>query len=108
MSVDKKIAHELLVIPREGIVPAEVFIPRGKIVGTRSGLETVEASEVIDVGGKQVFPGVIDSHTHYGLGSGDDEVPEREDENWLKNVRLKLDRETGDFIVSHRSIEELW
>jgi hypothetical protein len=26
MSVDKKIAHELLVIPREGIVPADVLI----------------------------------------------------------------------------------
>lgn len=73
MDVDKRITNGLLVIPREGIVPADVLISRGKIVGICSGLEAVEASQVIDVGGKHVFPGVIDSHAHYGLGSADED-----------------------------------
>jgi succinate dehydrogenase / fumarate reductase flavoprotein subunit len=33
-----------------------------------------------------------------------EDFPRRDDANWLKNIFLKLDRETGDFIVSHRRI----
>jgi succinate dehydrogenase/fumarate reductase flavoprotein subunit len=33
-----------------------------------------------------------------------DDFPERDDENWLKNILLKLDVETGDFSVSYRPI----
>jgi succinate dehydrogenase/fumarate reductase flavoprotein subunit len=36
-----------------------------------------------------------------------EDFPQRDDENWLKNILLKLDRGTGDFLVSHRSIEGL-
>ncbi len=34
-----------------------------------------------------------------------EDFPERDDEHWLKNILLTLDRETGDFIVSHRPIK---
>jgi succinate dehydrogenase/fumarate reductase flavoprotein subunit len=33
-----------------------------------------------------------------------EDFPERDDDNWLKNILLKLDGETGDFIVSHRPV----
>jgi len=33
-----------------------------------------------------------------------EDFPTRDDTNWLKNILLKLDRETGDFVVSHRRI----
>lgn len=34
-----------------------------------------------------------------------DDFPERDDGNWLKHVLLKLDAETGDFIVFHQPVE---
>jgi succinate dehydrogenase/fumarate reductase flavoprotein subunit len=34
-----------------------------------------------------------------------EDFPERDDRNWLKNIVLTLDGETGDFIVSHRPID---
>ncbi len=36
-----------------------------------------------------------------------EDFPQRDDDNWLKNILLKLDGETGDFIVSHRPVEGL-
>jgi succinate dehydrogenase/fumarate reductase flavoprotein subunit len=36
-----------------------------------------------------------------------EDFPERDDRNWLKNIVLTLDGETGDFIVSHRPIDVL-
>jgi succinate dehydrogenase/fumarate reductase flavoprotein subunit len=33
-----------------------------------------------------------------------EDFPERDDDNWLKNILLKLDGETDDFIVSHRPV----
>ncbi|MFB0507476.1 MAG: FAD-binding protein [Thermodesulfobacteriota bacterium] len=36
-----------------------------------------------------------------------EDFPERDDEHWLKNILLTLDRETGDFIVSCRPIQGL-
>jgi len=36
-----------------------------------------------------------------------EDFPQRDDDHWLKNIFLTLDRETDDFIVSHRPIEGL-
>jgi succinate dehydrogenase/fumarate reductase flavoprotein subunit len=33
-----------------------------------------------------------------------EDFPQRDDQAWLKNIRLRLDGETGDFIVSHRAV----
>jgi dihydropyrimidinase len=71
MKIDKKVIHGLLVVPREGIVRADLLVSEGKIVGICSDSENFQATDVIDVKGKYVFPGIIDCHTHYGLGSPD-------------------------------------
>ncbi len=36
-----------------------------------------------------------------------EDFPERDDEHWLKNILLTLDRETGNFIVSFRPVQGL-
>jgi len=36
-----------------------------------------------------------------------EDFPQRDDDHWLKNILVKLDGESGDFIVSHRPIEGL-
>jgi dihydropyrimidinase len=71
MKIDKKVANGRLVIPRQGIVRADLLVSEGKIVGICFDSENFQATEVIDVKGKLVFPGIIDCHTHYGLGSPD-------------------------------------
>lgn len=69
MVIDKKVINGQLVMPGEGVVSADVFISNGKILGICSSVDNLEAPEVIDVKGKYVFPGIIDCHTHYGIGS---------------------------------------
>jgi len=53
--------------PRDSIVEA-VAIKGGKIlaIGTTEGIKTLagEGTEVVDLDGKTVLPGIIDSHTH--------------------------------------------
>lgn len=71
--LDKKVINGHLVLPKEGIIRADVLISNGKIVGIYSGLDQVEASESIDIKGNYVFPGIIDCHTHYGIGSSDND-----------------------------------
>ncbi len=72
MKVETIIKNGRLVIPRQGIVPADILISHGKIIGICSGVDLPESSEHIDVQGKYIFPGIIDSHVHYGLGSPED------------------------------------
>jgi len=73
MKIDKKLVNGMLIIPKEGISQADVLIADGKIVGICSVSENLEASEVIDVKGRHVFPGIVDCHAHYGLGSPDND-----------------------------------
>lgn len=70
MKVELLLRNGQLVLPYEGVVKADLAIDRGKIVALLSSADGVEAREVIDVSGKYVFPGVIDPHTHVGLGNG--------------------------------------
>jgi dihydropyrimidinase len=69
MLMDKRIINCQLVVPEEGIVRGDVLISGGKIAGICSPGSRVEVSEVVDARGKHVFPGIIDCHTHYGVGS---------------------------------------
>jgi dihydropyrimidinase len=71
MKADIKIINGQLVIPKQGIVQADVVVSDGKIASICSGSENFGASEVLDVRDKYVLPGIIDAHTHYGLGSPD-------------------------------------
>src|SRR5919112_367888 len=46
----------------------------GKIVavGTRSSTRVPEGAQVVDVTGKTIMPGIVDSHSHIGGGAGAD------------------------------------
>nr|BFE56568.1 amidohydrolase family protein [Dactylosporangium thailandense] len=48
-------------------VPADIGIAEGKIVAVAAGLDTADAAEVVDGGGKLAFPGVVDAHQHWGI-----------------------------------------
>jgi len=34
-----------------------------------------------------------------------EDFPRRDDENWLRHILLKVDRETGDLVVSHQAVD---
>jgi len=76
MRCDTIIRGGNIIIPHGGIVRGDILIYAGKIVGISSGFDLSEADIEIDGRGKYVFPGIIDVHTHYGVGSSDDFLSE--------------------------------
>jgi dihydropyrimidinase len=61
------------VLPGSGLTPCDIAVTGGRIAallapGTGSG----QAAEEIDARGLVAFPGVVDPHAHFGLGSPDD------------------------------------
>ena len=69
MDLDCIIKDGNLVIPKEGIIEGSLGIKDEKIVIISKSLDYATAKEVIDAKGNYVFPGVIEPHVHFGLGS---------------------------------------
>ena len=53
---------------KEIIEKGQVVIENGKIKAVGENVNIPEEAEVIDASGKVVFPGMIDAHTHLGIG----------------------------------------
>jgi imidazolonepropionase-like amidohydrolase len=64
------------IIPISGppIQDGVVVVSRGKIVavGTRAATRVPAGAQVIDVTGKVIMPGIVDTHSHIGGGAGAD------------------------------------
>lgn len=59
-----------VVVPGQGTAAADVIVSGERIVGLQApGTDTGDA-EVVDARGLIVLPGVIDTHTHVGIGAG--------------------------------------
>ncbi len=56
-----------LVIPRTGIIRADVATSDGKIAEIARDIPLQQAAEAIDASGKFVFPGAVDGHFHIGI-----------------------------------------
>lgn len=71
--MDTIIEHGLVVTP-EGIAPEDLLIDDGRIVARAApgALADVTVDRRIDATGLHVIPGVIDPHTHFGLGGDED------------------------------------
>ncbi|MEM3580707.1 MAG: dihydroorotase family protein [Candidatus Bathyarchaeia archaeon] len=64
---DLVVKNGSLVIPRVGIIRADIGILNGKIVSIDSRIEVSQRAETVDASGMYVFPGAIDSHAHIGI-----------------------------------------
>lgn len=64
------------IVDEDAIYSGNIYIKDGKFAAITSDT-LYEAKEVIDAGGKLVFPGLVDSHSHLGdPGYGEVELPE--------------------------------
>ena len=64
MTLDYVVRNGQLVVPGLGIVEADIGITEEVIV--QIGRDLPKGSREIDATGKHVFPGCVDTHTHYG------------------------------------------
>jgi dihydropyrimidinase len=70
MNYDLVIRDGLLVIPGEGLVAANLGVSEGRIAALVPHSDRLRGTRVVDARGRHLFPGVIDSHTHIGIGNG--------------------------------------
>lgn len=67
----------------------------GRITGRRPGLVSEPGSELLDLSGNVVLPGLVDAHDHFGIDRGDGGDEARQDAQWralkgAKNARAML------------------
>ena len=67
-SYDLIIKNSLVVThDQEKPLAADIAIKDGKIVKLEANLDSSQATETVDAGGKLAFPGVVDAHQHWGI-----------------------------------------
>lgn len=59
----------ILTVTQGKMVNADILIQGGIITGMGPGLEAPEGIKVVDVSGKYIMPGIIDTHTHVALSA---------------------------------------
>ena len=78
-------SYDLLVTNARVVLPdqdepavVDLGIADGRFVAVAAGLSTGDATQIVDAGGKLVFPGVVDAHQHWGIYNplADDTVSE--------------------------------
>lgn len=67
MHFDCLIANGTIVDPRNGTQPLGIGIKAGRIAALLEPGARAEATEIIDASGMLVFPGLIDTHVHFGF-----------------------------------------
>ncbi|MGE5483516.1 MAG: dihydroorotase [Ignavibacteriales bacterium] len=69
--LDLAIKNGTLVVPGAGLVKGNIGVHSGKIVAVTADAVNLSAREEIDASGQHVFPGVIEPHSHIGIGAGE-------------------------------------
>src|ERR1043165_6781325 len=64
-------AHIIPVVGAE-IARGTVVIQNGKIIAVGANVPTPAGAQVVDATGKVIMPGIVDTHSHIGGGSGGD------------------------------------
>ncbi|HEV2862360.1 MAG TPA: amidohydrolase family protein [Pyrinomonadaceae bacterium] len=67
-----------------------LVVHRGKIVSVGASASIPEGAEVVDATGKVIMPGLVDTHSHIGGGSGgDNSVPIQPDVRVLDSINVR-------------------
>src|SRR5690606_29979405 len=67
MNCDLVITNGTIVDPVEGLVQRDIAVSSGLIVGQYMPGHAPDATETVDATGLHVFPGLIDTHVHFGF-----------------------------------------
>lgn len=67
VTYDLAVKNGSLVIPGSGVVRADLGIKDEKVFAVSEEIPSEAARSVLDVSGKHVFPGAVDSHAHIGI-----------------------------------------
>jgi dihydropyrimidinase len=67
LKYDLLVKDAMVVIPYYGVCASDIGIFDGKVSAVGLNLDSKKADSVIDAKGKYVFPGAIDTHTHFGI-----------------------------------------
>jgi len=89
---------------REGL--SRVSDVEGRLAQIEAGGSSLELHEI--QGGLLISKAIMRASLEREESRGAfyrEDFPERDDDNWLKHILLKLNMETGDFIVSHQPVE---
>ncbi|GIW11032.1 MAG: dihydroorotase-like protein [Dehalococcoidia bacterium] len=70
MQYDLLIQGGTLVLPGEGLAAGDIAIADGRIAAILAPGSRVSAERTLDARGLHIFPGIVDPHTHIGLGNG--------------------------------------
>lgn len=98
MRLDCIIKNGKMVIPHEGLREGCLGIKDEKIMVISKNLDFMTSKEVVDAKGKYVFPGIIEPHVHFGLGS-------KLDEDFLTETRSAATGGVSTVITYFRQIE---
>jgi len=98
MKLDCIIKNGILVIPTQGTTEGCIGIKDEKIMMISKNLDFMTAQKVIDAEGKYVFPGIIEPHVHFGLGS-------KLDEDFLTETRSAATGGVSTILTYHRQID---
>lgn len=71
MSVDTLVTGASVVF-EDGVAECDLLLDGGKIAGIVTAGASVAAANVVNALGLVAFPGIVDPHAHFGLGSRDD------------------------------------
>jgi len=71
---DTVILNGRIVYPGREVAPGNIGIKDGKIAAITECDADLKGRQIIDATGKYVFPGVIEPHSHIGIGAGADDL----------------------------------
>lgn len=69
---DLAIVNGQVTVPGMGTFRGSVGVRNGRVAWLAQGDEVPSARQVVDAEGLHVLPGIVDAHSHYGLGNDDD------------------------------------
>lgn len=72
---DTVIRNGNIVYPGRDISCGNIGISKGKIEAITGPDTVLQGAHVIDASGKYIFPGIIEPHSHLGIGAGEEDLP---------------------------------
>ncbi|MEM6764257.1 MAG: amidohydrolase family protein [Bacteroidota bacterium] len=106
----------IIVNPSTKIENATLLVKEGKIVGVGANLSVPAGYAITDLGGKYVYPSLIDIHTHYGMpkverarrGRGPEQLQSKTKGAFNANEAIKSEFESSSVFIINPKEAKAW